>query len=204
MALVSTALALPIEWAVAGRPIAGEVESGDLHVVEPFEGGVLVGVIDGLGHGPAAAQAARDAAALIRTMPAEPVDTIIRRCHDDQRGARGVVLSLASFRQGPAQLSFCGIGNVDGLLLRARGAELQRQALPSRGGVVGSHMPSPRVETFALVVGDVVLLTTDGIRQGYAAELDLSADTAALATTICERYARPTDDALVVALRWLG
>ena len=50
-----------IEWAVAGAPIDGETESGDLHAVVQFEGGVLVGAVDGLGHGAEAAVAARAA-----------------------------------------------------------------------------------------------------------------------------------------------
>jgi negative regulator of sigma-B (phosphoserine phosphatase) len=46
-----------IEWAVATSTASGESQSGDRHIVLPFAGGVLVAVMDGLGHGPGAAAA---------------------------------------------------------------------------------------------------------------------------------------------------
>ena len=51
-----------LERGEAGAPLAGETRSGDLAVFAPFDGGALVAVIDGLGHGPAAADAAEAAA----------------------------------------------------------------------------------------------------------------------------------------------
>jgi len=195
--------ALPVEWAVAGRPLAGETESGDLHLVEPFPGGVLVGVIDGLGHGPQAARAARDARALIAARPFDPLEVVLQRCHAELRGARGVVVSLAALSVNPSMLRFAGIGNVDGVLLRAVGREVTRQVLTSRGGIVGADMRSPRVESLPLLTGDLLLLATDGIRQGFASGIDASAGVAEIAAQICQDHARQTDDALVLALRWL-
>ncbi len=48
-----------IDWGVATLMLAGERESGDLHLVKPVGTGVLVSVVDGLGHGAEAAAAAR-------------------------------------------------------------------------------------------------------------------------------------------------
>jgi hypothetical protein len=47
-----------IEWDVAMRALAGQVVSGDQYLGKPFVNGVLVAVIDGLGHGEDAAAAA--------------------------------------------------------------------------------------------------------------------------------------------------
>jgi len=55
-----------VEWAVGARALEGEPVSGDLHVVTPFPGGVLVAVMDGLGHGTEAAAAAEAAAEILR------------------------------------------------------------------------------------------------------------------------------------------
>ena len=52
-----------IEWSVAVRSL--DSESGDQYVVTPRSDGVLVGVVDGLGHGPEAAVAAKNAVGLI-------------------------------------------------------------------------------------------------------------------------------------------
>jgi hypothetical protein len=50
----TSAFASPIEWGFAARALAGRRESGDLHFVGTFAGGVLIVVADGLGHGPEA------------------------------------------------------------------------------------------------------------------------------------------------------
>src|SRR5512138_909714 len=86
-----------LEWGVATVPMAGEDTSGDLHVITEFPGGVLVAVVDALGHGPAAAQAATLAIDTLRVRPADPLPELIRRCHQRLIGTRGVVLSLATF-----------------------------------------------------------------------------------------------------------
>src|SRR2546427_6154648 len=49
---------LIVEWGVASQTLAGEVESGDKHVVRIFPHGALLAAIDGLGHGEEAAAAA--------------------------------------------------------------------------------------------------------------------------------------------------
>src|SRR5689334_21723728 len=97
----ASAPASPIEWGLATRPSLGEAESGDLHVVAAFSGGVLVAVLDGLGHGPEAALASRVAAATLHDNLGEPVTVLMERCHAALHGTRGAVLSLAVIeRQG--------------------------------------------------------------------------------------------------------
>ncbi|HMJ58707.1 MAG TPA: hypothetical protein VK467_06195, partial [Gemmatimonadales bacterium] len=48
-----------IHWGVATVAMQGESESGDLHMVRAVKDGVLIAVVDGLGHGEEAAAAAR-------------------------------------------------------------------------------------------------------------------------------------------------
>src|SRR5690606_18180403 len=80
-----------VEWAVADRAL--QEESGDLHVVAPFDGGVVVAVIDGLGHGPEAAHAARGAATVVTANAGAPLDSLLRGCHDALHHTRGVAMS---------------------------------------------------------------------------------------------------------------
>ena len=138
---------LPITWAVAGRPIAGEIESGDLHLVVPFAEGVLVGVMDGLGHGPDAADAARAAATALAQAPHDPVEDLMQRCHRALRRTRGVVLSLASIDAVSRRMTWLGVGNVEGALYRADGSA--RETIPHRSGVVGYEMPTASAATSA-------------------------------------------------------
>ena len=134
-----------IEWGICGRPCAGERESGDIHVVEPFAGGALVGVIDGLGHGEHAAAAARAAAATLARNPGGPVLDLVEACHAALRGTRGVVLSLASIDASRDEMTWVGVGNVEAVHYRAatRGS-LSPDRIVSRSGVVGYQIPPLR------------------------------------------------------------
>ncbi|MDN2495987.1 stage II sporulation protein M, partial [Nocardia nova] len=63
-----------VEWAVAGRALPGQRVSGDRSVVlDAGDGSVLFAVLDGLGHGAAAADAADRAAQVLADNLAEPL-----------------------------------------------------------------------------------------------------------------------------------
>jgi len=53
-----------IAWGTAGAALEDN-DSGDLHLVARRSGGALLGVIDGLGHGPPAAEASEEAARIL-------------------------------------------------------------------------------------------------------------------------------------------
>ncbi|MEA2178831.1 MAG: phosphoserine phosphatase RsbX, partial [Solirubrobacteraceae bacterium] len=71
----------PVEIAVASAPLHGETESGDAAVVLDAPGGTLVAAIDGLGHGPSAAIAARAVSDALQAAPGEPLQLLVQRCH---------------------------------------------------------------------------------------------------------------------------
>src|ERR1700692_1030325 len=85
-----------VQWAVGARALPGETESGDLHLVAPLPTSVLIAVVDGLGHGPEAAFAARTAPASLRERPQNEIADLMRRCHASLQRTRGVVMSIAS------------------------------------------------------------------------------------------------------------
>jgi len=80
-----------LQYWVAGRPIPGEHECGDQFVVAGFEGGALAAVIDGLGHGEHAAEAARHAVSVLAAHAGEPVVALFHHCHEALRRMRGVI-----------------------------------------------------------------------------------------------------------------
>jgi len=131
-----------VSWSVAGAPLEPGTESGDLHVVAPSQHGVLVAAIDGLGHGPEAAAAAREAARVLQAHAEESVLPLVLRCHEELRRSRGVVMSVAFFDQRDDSVTWMGVGNVEGVLLRAPGGELSNEAIVGRGAwLVTSSLP---------------------------------------------------------------
>src|SRR5213593_239154 len=132
-----------IEWGVANLTMPGESQSGDRHLVQPYTNGVLVAVVDGLGHGEQAAVAADLAVTTLSKHAHESVIALCNRCHEALRNTRGVVMSLASFNELDGTLTWLGIGNVEGLVLSGEGSPRSRDKyLVLRGGVVGGLLPS--------------------------------------------------------------
>jgi serine/threonine protein phosphatase PrpC len=194
-----------IDWAVATLALAGEQESGDLHVVAPFDGGVLVGVIDGLGHGPEAALAARSAGEALARRPDEPVNTLLERCHESLRGTRGAVITLASFSESRGIMAWAGVGNIEGTLLRADPGEGRaRESVMLVGGVPGHQLPTLRANELPVEPGDMLVLATDGIRGGYLDLIDAGDPPQQLADHLLADYGKGTDDALVLVARYTG
>jgi anti-sigma regulatory factor (Ser/Thr protein kinase) len=192
-----------IEWGSASAALAGESESGDLAFVSSSAEGALVAVIDGLGHGPEAALAARTARQLLETNAREDPLTLIERCHEGMRKTRGAVMSLGSWNVRTASLTWTGVGNVEGLLVRGN-REQRDEALTLRGGVVGYRLPSLRSETLHVERGDTLIFTTDGLHREWRAEIDLRSTAQSIADTLLERAAKGTDDACVAVARYVA
>src|SRR5947209_15337930 len=131
-----------LEWGVAGQPLAGQAVSGDLHLVVPLPSGVLVAVVDGLGHGEEAAEVAQLAVATLQAYAHESVVAVVERCHEVLRPTRGAALTVASFNGLDATMTWVGVGSVEGVLLRADlGAVPPREDVLLYGGVVGLSLP---------------------------------------------------------------
>lgn len=193
-----------IECGVAARALSGQNEIGDSQVVVHFDGGAMVAVIDGLGHGSEAATAARIANDVLEKNAQGSVIALVQLCHEKLKATRGVVMSVASFSANDSTVTWLGVGNVEGVLLhRDPYGTLTQEVLPLRGGVVGDQLPTLIASIVPVVKGDTLVFTTDGIRPGFAESL--RADTVqATAEAILSRFARGTDDALVLVARYTG
>ncbi len=190
-----------VEWGVANLRAPGQAESGDLHIVASFPNGVLVAVIDGLGHGCDAAAAARAAATTLVEHAGDSMISLVRRCHEQLQGTRGAVMTLASFNSLDNAMTWIAVGNVEAILMQASGA---REGILLRGGVVGYQLPPLRASVIPVTPGDTLILATDGIRGGFADTLPLAAPPQRIADDIITLFNRGTDDALVLVARWLG
>jgi phosphoserine phosphatase RsbX len=197
---------LPFEWAVAARPRQPGQRSGDRHVVVPIPGGALVAVIDGLGHGSEAAAAAETAIQVLCQDPAKPLAALIDRCHEALRGTRGAAMTLAIVASagelGAATLTWGGIGNVEGRLVRPAAPDRAEGPI-LLGGVVGYRIPRLRPIVTPLCPGDLFILSTDGVVPHYVEGLVLSDGVQPMADRILRVHGRD-DDALVLVARWSG
>jgi hypothetical protein len=188
-----------IEWGWAGSAL--EAESGDLHVVAVFPGGALVALIDGLGHGPEAAAAARLAATVLEAHASDDAASLVQRCHEAIRKTRGAVMTLASLRTAGSAMTWLGVGNVDAVLVRNGKRD---DALVGRAGVIGYQIPLLRPSTLAISPGDVLIMATDGIGSGFSTDVATDHRPQEIAESLLGRFKKGSDDAHIVVARYLG
>jgi len=198
---------VPEEWpaaldrGIAGVAHAGETRSGDLAVFAPTEAGALACVIDGLGHGPDAADAAELCADVVRAHVDSEAQELLQACHEALLDTRGVVMTVAWFDLDRSQLSWAGVGNVDARLVRSGPGQREEVALVF-GGVLGFRLPRVRPATMSLERGDLLVMITDGIDGAISAALAGGGAAQTLASRILDTHGKGTDDALVVVIRY--
>jgi phosphoserine phosphatase RsbX len=191
-------------WAVCERPMPGESVNGDTYVVATRGGRVLVAVIDGLGHGPGAAEAATVARETIEENAAEPLEPLLVLCHRALRRTRGATMTLAGIDSAGGTLEWVGVGNVEGAVLRRRADGISVDSVFNYPGVVGYRLPKVQVRRVELAVGDLLVLATDGVSPQFLAEPVALRDVEPLAARILEDHGRTSDDALVLVGRYEG
>jgi negative regulator of sigma-B (phosphoserine phosphatase) len=192
-------------WAAGGRVALGERESGDRFVVKEEAGDVLIGVVDGLGHGPDAVAAAIEAVTAIEERIGDPLDVILRHCHDRLRGTRGAVVTLVQVDGTRRKLTWAGVGDVDAVLVPGlESGSTTRERIRLAGGIVGHNLPSLLPAAVPVAPGDTVAVATDGVRPTFPSEIVASVSPALLAARILERHLGPADDALVLVARPTG
>jgi serine phosphatase RsbU (regulator of sigma subunit) len=197
--------ATTLDWGVASVPFPGESESGDKCVVAAFDTGVLVAVIDALGHGPKAAHAAGVAVRALEGHACEKPGVLLHRCHEQMRDTRGAAISAASFEWPRRIMTWLGIGNVMGVLVRADPeVDTRVKRMVVHGGVVGYELPAARPLVVQVAPGDILILATDGVRSDFTEILPAAMNPQRLADRILKDYATRSDDALVLVFHCGG
>ena len=193
-----------LEYGVAQKALPGEAVSGDLHLVLPHGRGVLLAVVDGIGHGREATAAAEIAVATLRARPEDNVLQHFRRCHAALGDSRGVVMTLADHNVREGTLTLSGVGNVEAMLYRPDGqrAGPPRECAVLRGGTVGSNLPEPFASVVLVQPHDVLIMASDGIRTNFGPDLPLRSPAQRLAETILQKHFKGNDDGLVLVARF--
>ena len=192
-----------LEYASASRAYASGEVPGDSSVVILLPDSALVALVDGLGHGEPASEVARRAVTLLGESPLEHPASAVERCHERMRGTRGVVLSLARFDGPTDTMTWLGVGNVAGVLMRAQdptGSHTERLLL--RGGVIGLRLPALRAGMLRVSSGDTLAFATDGVQPAFVNALSCDEPPDHLARRILAEYAIGNDDATVVIARY--
>jgi serine/threonine protein phosphatase PrpC len=188
-----------LKYGVYHRAKAGYEVSGDAYFIKEYPDGMLVGLVDGLGSGPLAAEAAQAAVEWISDHHQSSLTKIITGCHDVMRNTRGAVMALVRINTETEELSFVGVGNIG---FRAWSAESVQPI--SLAGIVGSRLPTLREFSFTYTPGDLIVMHTDGISRRFVldgiVERMSPAPPQRLAEAIADDYAKRNDDVTLVVI----
>lgn len=190
---------MKISWGAALRPKLGQSVSGDAYVVLPYHPDrLLAAVIDGLGGGEAAAEAAHRAVAVLESDPASDLADLMRRADRALLGSRGAVMALLRLDANTRTAEFVGVGNV--------GAQVYSDLLIkpiSKNGIVGYRLPQLLRLAYTYNSGDTFVLYSDGISSRFTTEAppDLRQSPQQIADEILARFGKDNDDATVVVVR---
>lgn len=173
------------------RPRAGEIVNGDRALIlEQDEYRAFV-VVDALGHGPPAHEAAAIAElALERVELARGTLDIMQHLHEAMHGSRGAAITMVL--QHESTLEACGVGNVG---LRLEGAQLPFVASP---GVVGRQVRRFRVADGEVASRARLYLYSDGISERFRHHDFRNLAPRNACEAVLERHGKSHDDATVM------
>lgn len=188
-----------LQVAHVNRPCRGEFVSGDAVSITEVEGGVLIGVVDGLGHGHSAHLAAKSATRYLRSHGSPDLAHVLSQLHDRLRDTVGAAVSVCWIDLSTGAVRYAAIGNT---VFRIKGATSHR--LAATPGTVGAQVKSPRVETAQLNPEDVLIIHTDGIsdRTDFDDYPQIRYQgVEAVADRLVSQYGKRHDDATVVVCK---
>lgn len=190
----------PVETAFFIRPARGERVSGDEVLLERRGDLVLIGVVDGLGHGKPAHAAATEAKKYLRAhWTADPVENL-RLLDEHLATTIGAAVSIGVLNIEERTLRYAAIGNT---VLRLVGGATGR--VPSVEGTVGANTQRrAREHHVRLGERETLLCYSDGMSDRF--EVDdypqmLYDRLTTVVATLVDRWGKAYDDVSCVALR---
>jgi anti-sigma regulatory factor (Ser/Thr protein kinase) len=190
-----------LEWAAAIRPCIGERLSGDAVYYEQRESTLVVALVDGLGHGPDAHDAATAATDTLAREWVPDAARALRVVAATCASGHGVVAGVAVIDAQDGALTYAGVGNVAARVLSPRGSRV----FVSANGVLGQSFARPPTQNAVLAGDEMLVLHSDGVSGAFDETFTtrlLSCGPAAAARMSVRVLGRSHDDCGVLVVRW--
>ena len=128
---------------VVSLPIVGETACGDAWKAVYTPGRSIYIVADGLGHGPAAAEAAAEALRIFAESAHLSPTRILEDAHGALAKTRGAAVAIAEVDHAKGLLNYAGVGNIAGAILQGS----KTRSMVSMNGTLGHTIG--RIQQFA-------------------------------------------------------
>jgi anti-sigma regulatory factor (Ser/Thr protein kinase) len=149
----------PIQVGVVSEPIRGEEVCGDGWYARDSPSGALLMVVDGLGHGPFASEAAREAERVAASSEETSLKGILTDVNDALKKTRGAAGAVARIDLERGLLTFAGIGNVCAAIV-SKGVG---RGLTSHNGTLGHTMERIQEFTYPWSPESILVMHSDGL-----------------------------------------
>ncbi len=182
-------------------PLTGESRCGDAWACWADEHRAVVMVADGLGHGPAAADASAEAVECFYDRPELSPDEILEAVHLALRGTRGAAVAVCEIRRTQGNVRFAGVGNIGGVIVRPEDS----QHMVSHHGTIGHLARRFQSFTYDWTPDSLLLMYSDGLTSQW--RLDrypglIARHPSLIAGTLYRDFKRERDDTSIVAVRY--
>jgi anti-sigma regulatory factor (Ser/Thr protein kinase) len=188
-----------IRFGVSQTALHGETFCGDGWAMAVKDNISSFMMVDGLGHGEAASEAADAAAkAFVGNPFAEPTE-LMGELHQSMTGTRGGAVALARVDTERGTLRFAGIGNISAGLASADAM----RGLASHPGIVGAQYRRAQGFDFGDIIGQRLIMHSDGIQSRWRlAEYPglFVRHPAVIAAVLHRDFNRVRDDATVMVI----
>lgn len=181
-------------------PYPGERVCGDGWMFHSEPDRTVAMVVDGLGHGWGAADAAQEAVATFQKNVQQPPREVLAAIHDALRKTRGAVASVVEIRPKSGAVNYAGVGNISAVLMNDQGS----RSLVSHNGTLGVATPRIQEFQFEWAPRTILILHSDGLQTRW----DLSAYSGLLARhaaviggALLRDFRRHRDDASVMVIK---
>lgn len=189
-----------LEIAGMALPYPGERSCGDGWMVHRTEQKVVALLVDGIGHGLGAADAANEAIDTFHRYAEHGPKEIVHRMHDALRKTRGAVAGVAEIRPSERVLVYAGVGNISGTLMGPTAS----RGLMSHNGTLGGSAPKIQEFRFDWAPNSILVMHSDGLqtRWDLGAYAGLAAKhPAVIGGALLRDFRRHRDDASVVVIK---
>jgi anti-sigma regulatory factor (Ser/Thr protein kinase) len=188
------------EIAAVQVPKPGEAVCGDGWSWRMRDGRLTIFVVDGLGHGFRAHEAAIAALDVFAKEHEEPPRRLLEDVHAALRPTRGAAVAAVALDLERGIARYCGLGNITGTIVRADG----RQSMVSHNGTAGHAAGRFQEFTYPVPRGAMLVMCSDGLGSHWdlGAYPGLRSKSAAIIAGILYRdFSRRRDDVTVVVAR---
>lgn len=152
-----------LEVAVVSEPIRGEEVCGDGWGVRDVAGDILLMVVDGLGHGVLAAEAARQAEQILAESKESSPLRIINDTHLALRATRGAAEAIAKIDTQRGLLNFVGVGNICASIVTPDSS----RGLASHNGTLGGTVERLQEFTVPWNKNSILIMHSDGLTKRW-------------------------------------